>query len=114
MTFLDCTADLVGQLNGNGQKGILQITHPRRKIWLHHWTKLLWNKLPEELVSASSVSAFISRLNSTNVSFLMFCFSAVCFFICVSFDAVVKVLFEPFCPVDTVLLFTVFIALYLC
>jgi len=30
----------------------------------------LWNKLPEELVSASSVSAFISRLNSTHVSFL--------------------------------------------
>jgi len=25
MTFFDCTADLVGQLNGNGQKGMLQI-----------------------------------------------------------------------------------------
>ena len=25
MTFSDCTADLVGQLNGNGQKGMLQI-----------------------------------------------------------------------------------------
>jgi len=78
MTLSDCTADLVGQLNGNGQKGILQITHPPvEKFWLHHWTKLLWNKLPEEVVSASSVSAFISRLNSPNVSFLMFCFSAV-------------------------------------
>ena len=34
----------------------------------------LWNKLPEEVVSASSVSAFISRLNSMHVSFLTFCF----------------------------------------
>jgi len=25
MTLSDCTADLVGQLNGNGQKGMLQI-----------------------------------------------------------------------------------------
>ena len=31
MTFFDCTADLVGQLNGNGQKGMLQ-THPLSKI----------------------------------------------------------------------------------
>jgi len=46
------------------------------------------NKLPEEVVSASSFSAFISRLNSMHVSFLMFCFSAVCFFIYVSFRAV--------------------------
>ena len=29
----------------------------------------LWNKLPEEVVSASSVSAFISRLNSMHMSF---------------------------------------------
>ena len=29
----------------------------------------LRNKLPEEVVSASSVSAFISRLNSVHVSF---------------------------------------------
>ena len=29
----------------------------------------LWNKLPEEVLSASSVSAFISRLNSMHVSF---------------------------------------------
>ena len=39
---------------------------------------------------ASVVSAFISRLNSMHVSFLMFCFSAVCFFINVSFRAVVS------------------------
>jgi len=52
----------------------------------------LWNKLPEEVVSASSVSAFISRLSSMHVSFLMFWFSAVCFFINVSFRAVVGAL----------------------
>jgi len=28
MTFIDCTADFVGQLNGNGQKGMLQIDAP--------------------------------------------------------------------------------------
>ena len=50
----------------------------------------LWNKLPEEVVSASSVSAFISRLNSMHLSFLMFCFSAVCFLIYVSFRVVVS------------------------
>jgi len=50
----------------------------------------LWNKLPEEVISVSSVSAFISRLNSMHVSFLMFCFSAMCFLIYVSFRAVVS------------------------
>jgi len=29
----------------------------------------LWNKLPEEVVSAGSVSAFISRLNLMHISF---------------------------------------------
>ena len=28
MSFFECTADLVGQLNGNGQKGMLQIDAP--------------------------------------------------------------------------------------
>ena len=32
VTFFDCTADLVGQLNGNGQKGMLQIDAPHRKF----------------------------------------------------------------------------------
>ena len=32
MTFFDCTADLVGQLNGNGQKGMLQIDAPPVEI----------------------------------------------------------------------------------
>jgi len=45
----------------------------------------LWNKLPEEVASVSSVSVLISRLNSMHVSFLMFRFSAVCFFIYASF-----------------------------
>ena len=29
----------------------------------------LWNKLPKEVVSAGSVSAFISRLNLMHISF---------------------------------------------
>ena len=33
----DCTANLVGQLNGNGQKGMLQIDAPFVEIfWLRH------------------------------------------------------------------------------
>ena len=37
MTFFDCTADLVGQLNGNGQKGMLQIDAPPvDNFWLCH------------------------------------------------------------------------------
>jgi len=33
----DCTADLVGQLNGNGQKGMLQIDAPLvENFWLCH------------------------------------------------------------------------------
>ena len=32
MTFIDCTAHLVGQLNGNGRKGMLQIDAPLSKI----------------------------------------------------------------------------------
>ena len=63
-----------------------------RQIFFSVRVVQLWNKLPEEVVSASSVSAFISRLNSTHVSFLMFCFSAVCFFIYASFRAVVSAL----------------------
>ena len=72
----------------------------------------LWTKLPEEVASASSVSAFISCLNSMHVSLLMFYFSAVCSFIYLSSRTVISV-YEPFCPVDTVLHFTVFTVLYL-
>ena len=36
----------------------------------------IWNKLPEEVVSVGSVSAFISRLNSLYVSFFK-CFLLV-------------------------------------
>jgi len=37
MTFFDCTADLVGQLNGNDQKGMLQIDAPPvENFWLRH------------------------------------------------------------------------------
>jgi len=38
MTFFDCTAALVGQLNGNGHKGMLQIdAAPVENFWLRHW-----------------------------------------------------------------------------
>jgi len=63
-----------------------------RQIFLSVRVVQLWNKLPEEVVSASGVSAFISRLNSMHVSFLMFCCSAVCFFINVSYRTVVSAL----------------------
>ena len=37
MTFFDCTADLAGQLNGNGQKGTLQIDAPPvENFWSRH------------------------------------------------------------------------------
>jgi len=37
MALFDCTADLVGQLNGNGQKGMLQIDAlPVGNFWLRH------------------------------------------------------------------------------
>ena len=32
MTFFDCLADLVGQINGNGQKGMLHIDAALSKI----------------------------------------------------------------------------------
>ena len=41
MTLFDCTADLVGQLNGNGQKGMLQIDAlPVGNFWLRHCSYL--------------------------------------------------------------------------
>ena len=37
MTFFDSTADLVGQLNGNGQKGMPQIDAPPvENFWVRH------------------------------------------------------------------------------
>ena len=48
MTFFDCTADLVGQLNVNGQKGMLQIDAPPvDNFWLCRWwaVKLRCNKI---------------------------------------------------------------------
>ena len=32
MTFFDCTADLVGQLNGMDRKECYRLTHPLSKI----------------------------------------------------------------------------------
>jgi len=42
MTFFDCTADLVGQLNGNGQKEMLQIDAPLSKISGYATDGLIW------------------------------------------------------------------------
>ena len=48
MTFFDCTADFAGQLNGNGQQGMLQIDAPYplapvENFWLRHCRPLLLN-----------------------------------------------------------------------
>jgi len=44
MTFFDCTADLVGQLNGDGQKGMPQIDAPPVKnFWPRHCVKTTKN-----------------------------------------------------------------------
>ena len=69
--------------------------------------------MPEEVVSASSVSAFISRLNSMHLSFLMFCFSAVCFFINVSFRAVVSAFWAFLSSRHSSALYCFFTVLYL-
>jgi len=45
MTFFDCTADLVGQLNRNGQKGMLQIDAPPVKKFLAMPLGLWWSGL---------------------------------------------------------------------
>jgi len=50
LSVTDCTADLVGQLNGNGQNGMLQ-THPLSKnFWLRHW---LWLTINQRVVQLS-------------------------------------------------------------
>ena len=41
MTFFDCTADLVGQLNGNGYKGMLQTDEPLSKISVYTTARLV-------------------------------------------------------------------------
>jgi len=46
-----------------------RLTYTVRQHFFSVHVVQLWNKLPEELVSASSVSASVSRLNPTHVSF---------------------------------------------
>jgi len=49
MTFFDCTADLVGQLNGHGQKGMLQIDAPPvENFWLGRWRGAAWCSLTSD------------------------------------------------------------------
>jgi len=52
----------------------------------------LWNKLPEEVVSDVRHVTFDFYIASINPMHVSFCFSAVCFFINVSFRAVVSAL----------------------
>jgi len=52
----------------------MKVYYPDSRVTVRHFffsvrVVQLWNKLPEEVVSASSVSAFISRLNSMHMSF---------------------------------------------
>jgi len=55
----------------------MKLYYPDSRVTVRQFFSLL----SEEVVSASSVSAFIPRLNSMHVSFLMFCFGAVCVFL---------------------------------
>jgi len=55
VTFFDCTADLIGQLNGNGQKGMLQIDAPRRKF--------LATPLATKMFSHSALSQLLEPRN---------------------------------------------------
>jgi len=75
MTFFDCTADLVGQLNGNGHKGMLQIdAAPVENFWLRHWPSpfsvtsrqgaLLDFDTPLSPTAALPQSPLLSRLHS--------------------------------------------------
>ena len=62
MTFFDCTADLLGQLNGNGQKGMLQIDAPRSKISVYAtdcaWT---WKTVSRDCQNESKFDRGLSR-----------------------------------------------------
>jgi len=55
MTFFDCTADLVGQLNGNGQKGMLQIDAPLSKISGYATAQGLWFSDADQISSVQFV-----------------------------------------------------------
>jgi len=66
MTFLDCTADLVGQLNGNGQKGMLQIDAPTVENFL--------------LRQCLKPTVFTTRRNASSVFAVVMC-PPVCLFV---------------------------------
>ena len=64
MTFFDCTADLVGQLNGNGQKGMLQIDAPPvENFWLRHCMSVTTNKVKKLSESETTQTAMTRHIN---------------------------------------------------
>ena len=72
MTFFDCTADLVGQLNGNGQKGMLQIDAPPCRKFLptplahtHCASVHQAAKLVAALLRVSGVTAGLAESNGS-------------------------------------------------
>jgi len=58
MTSFRCTADLVGQLNGNGQKGMLQIDAPPpvENFWLRHCDVTLFSQFDSTPAVITSVT----------------------------------------------------------
>ena len=65
MTLFDCTADLVGQLNGNGQKGMLQIDAPpvENATGSHRPTRRDATKLFCRVVSGRAVHCDVTPLH---------------------------------------------------
>ena len=63
MTFSDRTADLVEQLNGNGQKGMLQIDAPLSKISGYATRRLYilcWREHSRRKLSPTLATAYYS------------------------------------------------------
>jgi len=67
-TFFDCTADLVGQLNGNGQKGMLQTDAPPvENFWLRHCNWLLtWTTISSRTFS-TVLTKFCTNFSRTKL-----------------------------------------------
>jgi len=55
MTFFDCTADLVGQLNGMDRKECYRLTHPLSKISGYATAQGLWFSDADQISSVQFV-----------------------------------------------------------
>jgi len=65
--FFDSTADLEGQLNGNWQKGMLQIDTPRRNFCLRHCIHGAWaqaSRQPNAISVGSSICAGLTVVSN--------------------------------------------------